>query len=325
MVRLLGRAWRVLPLALLLYTGCMHGGEPARKAPATPLGKLNARFHADYDRVRAAHVERLKAGPVLWMRGTQLIIQNQHTEQKHSVAGGTYHALKSISHAPFLLIVTLLGNEGPSLTETSRESLVHQRQLIADVLAALASAQPERRPPVPAELRQQELALLNATAALIDEVLTSGLPSRERLESFAVEVRPTISANLRAAAREALGNLHRRVMQFRSEIGEEQWSHVRVVISVAHQARARETSVQYFERLLGERMGEGASMEDRLVVSEDFDRGGALELLATHVLDQEAGAILMGDPKRLQSDLLSEAAAEVLEELLPRPAAALRH
>jgi hypothetical protein len=285
------------------------------------LGKLNEYFHTDYNRVLAAHVERLKAEPVLWMKGTQLVIQNHHAEQKYSVVGGSYHALKSISHAPFLLVVTLLGNEGPDLTETSRKSLLHQRQLIADVLAALASATPRERPQVPAELMAQEQALLKTTSALIDEVLASGPPSRERLESFAMGVRPSIRANLKAAARELLENLHQRVTVFRAEIGEEQWARVRVVVSVARQARAREISVQYFERILGEYMREGASEEDRLVVSEDFNRGDTFERLAAHVLDQEAATILLGDPKRLQSDALAEVAAEVLDELLPKEAA----
>jgi hypothetical protein len=333
MIRLFERARFALPLALVLSAGCLHGPEPrapepcppaaanaapARKPATTPLGKLNEHFHTDYDRVLAAHVERLKAGPVLWMRGTQLILLSQGTERKHSVAGGTYHALKSISHAPFLLAVTLVGNEGPALTDTARASLVQQRQLVADALSALTSADPEQRPPVPAELVEQEQALLKATAAMIEEVLASGPPSRQRFEAFAASVRPTIHANFKGAARELLTNLHQRVTEFRKELGDEQWARIHVVVSVAHQSRAREISVQYFERVLGERMGEGASAEGRLFVAEEFNRGQVIDQLAAHVLDQEAGAILLGDPKRLQSDALSEAAAVVLEELLPR-------
>jgi len=333
MIRRDERAWYALPLALLLSAGCIHGAgagatapateagagsaAPARKPATTPLGKINEHFHTDYDRVLAAHVARLKAGPVLWMRGTQLIVLNQNTERKHSVAGGTYHALKSISHAPFLLVVTLLGNEGPTLTSTTRESLERQRQLLADALLALTHPDPAQRPPVPAELVEQEQALLKATAALVEEVLASGPPSQQRLEAFAAGVRPIIHANFLAAAREVLGNLHQRVTEFRAEIGEEQWARTHVVVSVARQARAREITVQYFERVLGERMGEGASQEGRLVVAEEFNRGQVLDQLAAHVLDQEAGGILLGNPKRLQLDALAEAATQVLEEMRP--------
>lgn len=320
-----------LLLALLLSMGCSHGGPtvsqppeapaapaaPAPKQDTTPLGQINAQFHTGYDRALAAHVEQLKAGPLVWMRGSQLILRYRGEERKHTVAGGTYHALKSLSHAPFLLVITLLGNEGSSLSETTRESLLLQRQLLTDALAALTSEVPGQRPAVPAELVPQEQALLKATAALIDEVLVSGPPSRERLESFAAGVRPLIHANFRGAARELLGNLHQRVTAFRAELGEAEWARVHVVVSTARQARAREISVQYFERVLGERTGEGASTEGRLVVTEDFNRGKDVELLAAHVLDQEAGGLLLGDPKRLQRDALAEAAAEVLQELLP--------
>ncbi|QRK08033.1 hypothetical protein JQX13_50130 [Archangium violaceum] len=331
MVRLFERVGFSLLLVLLLSTGCKHGGQPrspsfetpatsaapTRKPATTPLGKLNEHFHTDYDRVLAAHVEQLKAAPLVWMRGSQLILRHQGVERKHTVAGDTYHAVKSISHAPFLLVITLLGNEGPTLTETTRASLVRQRQLVTDALAALTSEVPEQRPRVPAELVPQEQALLKTTGDFIEEVLASGPPSRERLESFAAGVRPTLHTNFRAAAHELLGNLHQRVTEFRAELGEAEWARVHVVVSVARQARAREISVQYFERVLGERMGEGASSEGRLVVTEDFNRGQTLELLAAHVLDQEAGAILLGDPKRLQMDALAEAAAELLPRLLP--------
>lgn len=329
MPRFIESARRALPLVFLLSTGCMHRVEslptapnppagsasPARKPATTPLGKLNEHFRTDYGRVQAAVAEQLKAGPLLWMRGTQLILRNRQAEQTHPVAGSSYHVLKSISHAPFLLVVTLVGNEGPSLTDTSRKSLLLQRQLIADVLAALSSTNPQERPQVPEDLLEKEKALLQATSALIDETLASGPPSRERLESFAVGVRPTLRANLQRGAREFLENLHRRVTEFRAEIGEEQWARIRVLVSVAHQSRAREISVQYFERVLGERMGEGASGEDRLVVSEDFVRGQAIDLLSAHELDREAGAILLGNPKQLQSDVLAEVVPEILDEL----------
>ena len=86
----------------------------------------------------------------------------------------------------------------------------------------------------------------------------------------------------------------------------------------AHQGRYRETTLQYFQRLLYEREGFSAKHEDRVVYAEHInDPQAALELLARHIVDQRASIDLFGDPTRLQEDLMSDGAEAYLQELLP--------
>ena len=82
-----------------------------------------------------------------------------------------------------------------------------------------------------------------------------------------------------------------------------------LVICGAHQPRYREATCQYFGQLLHQPEGYGAEGEDRLVYGEGLcDINAALDLLARHIVDQRASNSLFGDRRRLQEDLLADAA-----------------
>jgi hypothetical protein len=62
-----------------------------------------------------------------------------------------------------------------------------------------------------------------------------------------------------------------------------------------------------------------AEREDRLVYGEDLaDVDAALGLLARHMVDQRASNLLFGDRRRLQEDLLADAASTEVRKLLPK-------
>lgn len=61
------------------------------------------------------------------------------------------------------------------------------------------------------------------------------------------------------------------------------------------------------------------SGRDRLVYGEDLaDIDAALDLLARHIVDQRASNLLFGDQRRLQEDLLADAASTEVRKLLPK-------
>ena len=87
----------------------------------------------------------------------------------------------------------------------------------------------------------------------------------------------------------------------------------------AHQPRYREATCQYFGRLLHQPEGYGAEREDRLVYGEGLcDVNAALDLLARHIVDQRASNLLFGDRRRLQEDLLADAANAEVRKLFPK-------
>lgn len=290
----------------------LHGMED-------PLLALNGLFRQQYASTRAAYVARLgtEERPVLQMDGT-LTLHWKGKATRYTVLTPRYHTLKTLSHVPFSVYVALLGNTGPALSEETKARFQRTRAIIPVALEALDEPASSVRSVVPPELVEGQRTLLRESDTLLAECLSQGKPSLERLARFLQTVRPALIANVRAAAHEELDQLHRHVTAIRGSLTPEQWGRVVVVIGTSRQARARESTVQYFERLLGEPpQGEGASKEGRIVVLEAFGSREPLEVMGVHELDQDAAAGLLGDKLLLQNDLLAPYSAEYLRQLLP--------
>lgn len=291
---------------------------PAEK-PAQPLAALNELFHQQYTGARKAYTARLgtEERPVLLMKGTLTFVWRGKSTQ-YTVLSPRYHTLKAFSHVPLSIAVALMGNTSSTFTPETQALFQSTRQRIAEALADLDTPTSATRSLLPPELLEGQRSLLRESDTLLAECLSRGRPTPERLERFAQAVRPAVVANVRASARDELEQLHQHVSAIRASLSPEQWARLAVVISTSRQARARETALQYFERLLGEpKQGEGAAREERIVVLEAFGSRDSLEALATHELDQDAAAWLFGDRFRLQSDLLAPYATEYLDVLLP--------
>jgi hypothetical protein len=116
-----------------------------------------------------------------------------------------------------------------------------------------------------------------------------------------------------------LEQLHALLGRWRNDLGERRWAGMYVVICGAHQPRYREATCQYFGQLLHQPEGYGAQREDRLVYGEGLcDVNTALDLLARHIVDQRASNLLFGDRRRLQEDLLADAARAEVRKLFPK-------
>jgi hypothetical protein len=103
---------------------------------------------------------------------------------------------------------------------------------------------------------------------------------------------------------------------------EDEWKALHVVVIGTHQARERSLHMLYFQALLGE----PGPVEERVIFCELLFTGKtdpslkARELLGTHLLDERASADMLGDAKRLQYDILGDAATGYIPKLkLPRP------
>jgi hypothetical protein len=126
---------------------------------------------------------------------------------------------------------------------------------------------------------------------------------------------PWVMANVAEAARSELDALHRQVSLWRSQLTEEEWKALSVVILGSALPRKENLTVQYFARLLGE-PGEGR----RITFAESIrDEPKALDLMATRTVDTAIGVDFFNDPLRMHRDLLADAAKEYLPLLLDRP------
>ncbi|MGO8969481.1 MAG: hypothetical protein ACLQDQ_07905 [Myxococcaceae bacterium] len=345
--RTVARGLRFLPLLLGLFFGCGAHLQPTPSAPAEPapktptataspwcaaevhgtaeaefgvkgpLSELNAEFLEAHARARAQQCVELESKRLVLRYSFGLYEARYRGKEilRTFVVPKAYHPVKDVSHAVFLAALLFAEPPGAARNQQVARTL-ETLDLVLDQLKEGSSPTATLLPP---PLYHRELRLLERTREAVASFSTGGLgPSAQK--AYFESVRGDLSDNLHDIAEESLKALHAAVETTRlaiSKIDPSAWDSVLVVIAVAHQARAREIGVQYFERVLREPVGEGARNERRLVVAEQlFQASEQYGLLATHLVDQAGGATIFGDPFRMQWDVLGDDAA-ALDALLP--------
>jgi hypothetical protein len=159
--------------------------------------------------------------------------------------------------------------------------------------------------------------LLSQASTLLTEVLRNRAVDRATLREFARTTGALMLDNNTRAQRAALDGLHAAVTALLAKMNEDVRAKLCVVVCGSHQARSQDIVMEYFQRLLGEQAETGAARENRLIYTEStFGEEGALDLIARHIIDQDAGEAFFGDRMRMQRDLLGEGAADYVESLL---------
>lgn len=275
---------------------------------------LNRSFHESYNNLIHRTFENLGArkSPVIVMIHEDVILFHDGKEEKVNVIPKEYHQIKGIGHMSFGVYVTLANNGYKPLRPDIKEDLEHKIDLIDQALKYLEYN------PLPLEYATTHRTMLESASNLIGKVLAAGEVVEDVLLDFCQKSAPLYLEGAQIGAKLEIDTLHDTVMNWIDRVGDDNWENIHVVICAAHQGRYRETTLQYFQRLLYEREGFSAKHEDRVVYAEHInDPQAALELLARHIVDQRASIDLFGDPTRLQEDLMSDGAAAYLEELLP--------
>ena len=275
---------------------------------------LNRSFHESYNNLihRTFEILGARKSPVIVMIHEDVILFHDGKEEKVNVIPKEYHQIKGIGHMSFGVYVTLANNGYKPLRPDIKEDLEHKIDLIDQALKYLEYN------PLPLEYAATHRTMLESASNLIGKVLAAGEVVEDVLLDFCQKSAPLYLEGAQIGAKLEIDTLHDTVMNWIDRVGDDNWENIHVVICAAHQGRYRETTLQYFQRLLYEREGFSAKHEDRVVYAEHInDPQAALELLARHIVDQRASIDLFGDPTRLQEDLMSDGAEAYLQELLP--------
>lgn len=275
---------------------------------------LNQAFHESYNNMIHHTYEKLgkEHTPVIVMAHDQVMLFFRGEQESVNVIPELYRKLKSIGHVSFGVFVTLADNGYGELREDIRESLEKQQYLIERGLSFLDVE------PLPMEYGVSQRGILESALEMISNVLDDGAVSASKVIAFARQNAPRYLQGASIGAQLEIDELHKTVMKWKDEMGETTWENIHVVVCAAHQGRYQEATLQYFQRLLGEKEGQAAEMEDKVIYAEHIDDPkAALDLLARHMVDQRASVALFGNRTRLQRDLMSDGAQAHLKELLP--------
>lgn len=296
--------------------GLPHGSATGGDDPHSSLfTELNDSFHRSYSElIQQARAQLGQHGrPVIVVFRDKVTLFHDGTSETAVIIPELYHRIKAISHVSFGLYITLTANGIGPLRDQVAGDLIHKRDVIG---AALAVLDQEPIPPTIIDLQRRTLA--NALA-LCEDVLAAGDVSPQVVLDFCAANADLYLESAAIGADLELDLLHEVITAWQGALGSAIWDGVYVVICAAHQARYRETTRQYFMRLLHEEEGEGAAREDRVVYGENIrDLEEALNLLARHLVDQRASLEFFSSRTRLQRDLMADGAARHLDKLFPR-------
>ncbi|MGD0228454.1 MAG: hypothetical protein ABSF71_39645 [Terriglobia bacterium] len=275
-----------------------QGGE---RAEDPLLDTLNHEFLKQYQQALAAALA--ETGPMILEEGDDLILVRNGTRTKVQVKPVEYHELKAVAHIPLALFVMLSFPPAANLSGDRLQRLRHYRELMEKAQATL----PDRLFTLAQVSRQQEI--FRESFELLDDVLASGQVKPAKLSSFTRQVAPLLLANVADATSVEMRELFATVTAWQKQLTAAEWNALHVVMIGPHMPRDQECSIQFFERLLRE-PEEGK----RIIYAEAlWNETDALNLLATHEVDEAAGAAFFGDPMRMHRDLLADAAKVYLD------------
>jgi hypothetical protein len=225
------------------------------------------------------------------------------------------HAIKAVSHAAFLAALLFGEPAGPDRESHLQDALRDLSALRTDLADPETAAAKTFLP----DERSDQIAILTLTSKALESFRQGQLDETGRLDYFA-SIRRPLNENLRRGSVAVLTAVHEAVSAYKKEVDAKDptaWASLVVLASVSHQGRARDIVVQYFERLLGETVSEGASRENRLVILEGQAKPAAQRgVLAGHDVDRQFAEAIFGDPGRLQWDVMGDSGG-FLDSLLP--------
>jgi hypothetical protein len=278
------------------------------------IADLNQAFHESYNNMIHHTYQKLgkDTTPVIIMAHEEIMLFFRGEQETVNVIPRLYHQLKGIGHVSFGVYVTLADNGFGELRDEFREKLEQQKYLLEQALSFLDVE------PLPMKYMPTHRKMLETALEIIEEVLESGQVDREAVKEYGRRSSPWYLEGAAVAAQLEIDQLHETVMNWKEEMGDDNWERLHVVVCAAHQGRYQEATLQYFHRLLGEEEGLAAEKENRVVYAEHINEPkAAMDLLARHMVDQSASIDLFGSCTRLQRDLMSDGAREYLDHLFP--------
>jgi hypothetical protein len=280
--------------------------------PSDPLCTLNTAFRDAYAARRRAVSDSLD--PVIAQIDDLLILRYRGQRLEGPARTRRYHELKAINHIPLALHMLLSGRRG-ALDEALRGQLTPLRPLITQAAASL-----EHRG-FTAESLARQRRILEASLALLEQVLAADSVVPEALSTFTRAQVPDLVLNSEDAARDQLETMHATVEAWKQRMTPEERARLRAVVAASHMSRPGNVALQYFSVTLGESWEGRFDQEDlqpgkRVLAAETaFDEAAAFELVATHALDASVAVRFFGEESRMQRDLLADAAERLLAKM----------
>jgi hypothetical protein len=265
------------------------------------LTNLNEQFITTYDRARN-HLIKI-TNPLILCNKDDAILIHRGQRFEEQVIPKLYHDLKSMSHIPFKIYLTVVFDSN-TLSENNYNEL---KQYLHDIRVLRNSIH------FPSHIQQNQYDIIDLSIKYLRNILKTKLIDKVQLKNFCQQARILFSVNIELAARAHLDMLDSKIRPwYQDRFNDTERNSLKVIISGPKTARYGFLEKAYFYRLLGERH-EGK----HIIYAESIDNEDkALEILGAWLLDAKASKIFFdGDSERLHRDLLADAAKTQIERL----------
>lgn len=285
-------------------------------AKADPISDLDKAFRDAYGLATSQTFLTLRAkGPVLVNRFGQIALYRPGIENPEifSMDMRLYLETRAIAHTGVALYARL-APFGFGKLDPDRLAWLNGYA----ALLSKAEANLESRTDIPPDLKSTQLKMLATCRRTIQSMIQQGEIEIGTLKALAADIRPGIDINLEAAAGSQLEQFRSQVNKWKSTYTDLNWSNAVVVILGIHQARENYLQRQFFDWLLHD----NPDSQEHVIFAETMSlprplevdpAPQAIELLSKVMLDKEISAAIFNDPLRMQSDVLGNAAASIIE------------
>lgn len=283
---------------------------------ADALSDLNSAFIDAYGLATNRTLSDLRASvPVLVNRFGQIALYRPGVAQPDvfSMDMTFYSEAKAVAHAPVALLSRLTPFGLGRLDDERLEWLTRFQSLLS-----AAQVEVEGRRDIPDELRAVQTAMLADVRRFAQRIHQQGTVDQAILDELGFAVRPAIRKSLDFAAASQLEQFREQITQWKRAYPSLKWNDAAVAVIGVHQARDRYLQRQFFDWLLRDR----PDVQARVVFDEIMTPPppleketptGALMLLSKVMLDKGLANSIFGDPLRLQSDVLGDAAEAIIK------------
>lgn len=265
------------------------------------LSDLNEQFLTTYDRARNYLLSLIH--PIIICSGDKAIIVHRGKRYEELVIPKLYHDLKSISHIPLKIYLTIIFNIG----NLSNENYIDLKKYLQDIRSIRNSIQ------FPSSVQKTQYHIIDLSIEYLRRVLKRKFVDKIELKQFCQQVKNLFSVNIELAARLHLDMLDSKIRPwYHSRFNDTERQSLKVLIMGPKTARYGFLSKMYFFTLLGEQH-EGK----HIIFIESVDNEQkALEILAVWLLDAQTSTIFYDDDgERLHRDVLGDAAKRHLKRI----------
>jgi hypothetical protein len=267
--------------------------------------EVNDKFRELYSETRTRTIK--KSQPIIVAVNDVLSLHDGSTKETTQIISEKYTLLKSVDHIVLATFVALELDADQILSEVKVKQIQELKRLSEKASASLDATG------LKGDLLERQKQLINMSLKFQSTVIAERRVSADALTSFCRDSEKMVMQNVDDAVADQLLAIDTQVRQWRKQLGAERWEGLNVVVVSGHMPRERNTTMQYFGKLLKVKR-EGARLYYCEGLSEESD---GLNLVGTHILDRKIAVAFFKDEWRMHRDLLSDGAAKYLSKHPP--------